>query len=205
MSEEAGGWTRGLRKRGVAGSARLLATMAFVALLVWIAEPTAVSVGVGAVLVALGETWRVWSAGHLLKSRELAVSGPYRHVQNPLYFGRLCIFSGFALMARLPLEWGGRVLPAHLVVLAGVLLVFFAYYLPRKVRVEGERLQRRHGKAWEAWSAAVPVVFPRVRPYGRNVRGWDAVRFAENGELWMAVAVASVTLAFAWKAGLLGA
>ncbi|MHC4844815.1 MAG: methyltransferase family protein [Planctomycetota bacterium] len=205
MSGVAARMTRGLRKRGVAGSARLAATVVFVIVLVAIAEPTPVSVGVGAALVALGEAWRIWSAGHLLKSLELAVSGPYRHVQNPLYFGRLCIFSGFALMARLPVEWGGRLVPAHLVFLAAVLLVFFAYYLPRKVRVEGERLQRRHGEAWETWAAAVPVVFPRVRPFGRNVRGWSAERFARNGELWMALAVCAVTLAFAWKAGLLGA
>jgi len=204
MSGVAGRLGHGLRKRGLAGSARLLLTLAFVALLVAIAEPTATSVASGAALVALGESWRVWSAGHLLKSRELAVSGPYRHVQNPLYFGRLCIFSGFALMARLPLEWGERTLPAHLFVLGGVLLVFFGYYLPRKVRVEGERLRRRHGERWEAWAAAVPVVFPRLRAYGDNLRGWSVERFRRNGEPAMVVAVCAVALALAWKAGLLG-
>jgi protein-S-isoprenylcysteine O-methyltransferase Ste14 len=205
MNNPVAGLARGLRKRGLAGSGRLALTVAFVAVLVAIAEPTPTSFLTGVALVALGEAWRVWSAGHLLKSVELAVSGPYRHVQNPLYFGRLCIFSGFALIARLPVEWGQRVLPAHLLVLGGVLLVFFGYYLPRKVRVEGERLRRRHGEAWEAWARAVPVVIPRLRPYGDNVRAWSAERFVRNGEPGMVVAVCSVTLAFAWKAGLLGA
>jgi protein-S-isoprenylcysteine O-methyltransferase Ste14 len=204
MSNPIAQLVRSLGKRGVAGTGRQLLTIVFVAALVAVSEPTPFSVVGGGVLVALGETWRVWSAGHLLKSRELAVSGPYRYVQNPLYFGRLCIFSGFALMARLPLEWGGRVWPAHLIVLGGVLAVFFGYYLPRKMRVEGERLQRRHGEAWESWARVVPVVFPRLRPHGENLRPWSRERFSTNGETGMLTAVCMVTVAFAWKAGLLG-
>ena len=136
---------RSFRKRGLLGSLRVLTVMALVAALVTFSQPTWPWVLAGTPLVALGEIWRAWAAGHLVKSKELAISGPYRHVQNPLYFGRLCILTGVALMAWMPVTLGGRVVPLNAVVLVLSLLVFFGYYIPRKKRVEGERLQRLHG------------------------------------------------------------
>ncbi len=171
------------------GYLRLAATYALVAALAFISRPTPVVVAVGAVFVALGETFRVWAAGHLLKSRELAVSGPYRHTQNPLYFGRLCILTGFCIMAWLPPGW-------NLAVLAAGWVIFFAYYLPRKVRVEGERLRRLHGGQWESYFKSVPILFPRPSPYGTNVRAWDTSRFLRNREHWMLTGVTVVTLIF---------
>jgi protein-S-isoprenylcysteine O-methyltransferase Ste14 len=168
-------------------------------------RPTITWVLVGAPLVALGEAFRAWAAGHLVKSRELAISGPYRHVQNPLYFGRLCIMTGFALMAWIPVTWGGRVVPVNAVALALLLLLFFGYYIPRKRRVEGERLQRLHGSAYADWARAVPLIIPALRPWGSNARPWTAQRFHDNSEGWMVVLVIGVTAAFALKAlGFLG-
>ncbi|HZL99627.1 MAG TPA: hypothetical protein VFD43_05170, partial [Planctomycetota bacterium] len=173
---------RGARKRGVAGTLRVLAVLALVILLVVLSQPTPWSVAAGLPLVALGVVFRVWASGHLLKSVELAVSGPYRHVQNPLYFGRLCLLSGIGIMAWMPVPVGGGSVPANAVVLLVCLAVFFGYYMPRKRRVEGARLTKLHGAAYTAWAREVPEIIPRLRPYGANERAWSAERFHENSE-----------------------
>src|SRR5712691_4059341 len=112
-------------------------TYLFIAALILISKPTLPLVAMGIVFVIAGEAMRLWAAGHLLKSRELAVSGPYRYTQNPLYLGRFLILTGFCIMAYLPLRIGDVAVPANLLLLVVSYSVFFAYYIPRKIRVEG--------------------------------------------------------------------
>ena len=195
---------RSARKHGVSGSLRVLVAAAVVVLLVAFSEPTPWSVAAGLPFIALGLVFRVWASGHLLKSLELAVSGPYRHVQNPLYFGRLCLLTGFAIMAWIPVRIGGRELPANAIVLLVCLAVFFGYYLPRKRRVEGSRLTKLHGEAYAAWAREVPEIIPRLRPYGTNVRAWSAERFHDNSEGLFVLFVLGIVAAFAIRAGLGG-
>jgi len=195
---------RTARKHGVGGSLRVLAVMAVVLLLIVFSEPTPWSVAAGLPFVALGLLFRVWASGHLLKSLELAVSGPYRHVQNPLYFGRLCLLSGFAIMAWKPVSVGGHIVPANAIVLLASLVVFFGYYLPRKRRVEGARLTKLHGEAYASWAREVPEIIPRLRPHGTNVRAWSAERFRDNSEGLFLVFVLGVVAAFVLKAVLSG-
>jgi len=204
QEKESGGLIRSIRKRGVLGTLRVAATLAVIVLLFLYSKPTPLSVAIGFALVALGEGWRCWAAGHLLKSRELAVSGPYRYVQNPLYFGRLCLLSGFSIMASMPWDTGSMVIPLNGVALLIALGIFFGYYMPRKRRVEGDRLARIHGDAYVAWTRAVPEIIPQLRPYGTNVRRWTAERFNDNSEGNMVLFVLAVTAAFAWRAGLFG-
>lgn len=42
---------------------------------------------------------RAWAAGHLAKNRDLAVSGPYAFMRNPLYAGTLIIAAGIVIAA----------------------------------------------------------------------------------------------------------
>ncbi len=193
-------FVRGLRKRGVAGSLRVLSVMLLLLALLWLSSPTPATVLLGLPFLVLGEAFRAWAAGHLLKSRELAVSGPYRHVQNPLYFGRLCILTGVSIMAWVPWSWGGVPIPLNGVVWCLVVAGFFGYYLPRKRRVEGERLARLHGNAWACWARAVPEIFPRLTPHGVNVRRWARERFDDNDEGLMVLFVGALAASFAAKA-----
>lgn len=171
------------------GRLRVAATWAAVlALLAW-ARPSPMSLAVGAPLVAAGAGLRAWAAGHLRKTVELTTAGPYRYTRNPLYLGRLAIFSGLCLAARLPhgLQWG--------VLLAGWAL-FFGYYLPRKERVEPARLLEVHGERYARYRRAVPALVPAWRPYREGSgEGWSATRARANREHWMLVGVA---LALAW-------
>ena len=48
-------------------------------------------------VAACGEAIRFWAAGHLQKSREVTVSGPYRWTAHPLYSGRSIMGIGLAI------------------------------------------------------------------------------------------------------------
>lgn len=173
---------------------RLLAVYALVAVLLWFAQPTRGGVLAGLAFVILGEGVRFWSAGHLWKTRELVTSGPYRYTRNPLYLGRLLIFSGLCVMTRLPFA-------LHWVVLAAGWAIFFGYYLPRKERVEPARLKEFHGDAYERYRIAVPALLPSFRPYPDAVqRAWSMQRMRRNREHWMVVGLLAVSAYLFWKA-----
>jgi protein-S-isoprenylcysteine O-methyltransferase Ste14 len=171
----------------------LAAVWVFAVALVASARPTLAAVLAGLPFLVAGEAVRAWSAGHLLKTRQLILSGPYRFVRNPLYLGRLLILVGLCLMARLPYH-------ANLVVLVLGCAVFFGYYLPRKERVEPARLRAAHGERYEAYHRAVPSLLPRLTPYGEDRRRWDRSRFLRNREHWMVLAMALIAAALTLRA-----
>ncbi len=65
-----------------------------------LARPSAVSLAVGLPVSLLGLVLRAWAAGHLAKDQDLAVSGPYAYLRNPLYVGTLITALGFVVAAR---------------------------------------------------------------------------------------------------------
>ena len=176
------------------GRLRVIAIYALIGALLALSRPTPSSVSVGFVFVAAGEILRLWAAGHLHKTVTLITSGPYRHTRNPLYLGRLLIFTGIAIMATLPAfgNW---------IVLVCVHVIFLGYYLPRKERVEPARLRETHGERYAVYFDAVPALLPRLTawPGGAN-DGWHSARLVRNREHWMALGVALVTLFLLWRA-----
>jgi protein-S-isoprenylcysteine O-methyltransferase Ste14 len=179
--------------RALAGF-RLTATFAFVVLLVVFAKPKPVEVEVGFVIAALGEVIRFWAAGHLLKTKELITSGPYRYTRNPLYLGRFLILTGLCVMCRLPYF-------ANWVLLAVGYSVFFLYYMPRKERVEPARLRAVHGEAYDRYFKAVPALLPTFKPYASASNlGWSSDRMIRNREVWMVAGILVITLFLLWRA-----
>jgi protein-S-isoprenylcysteine O-methyltransferase Ste14 len=65
-----------------------------------LARPCGISLAVGLPVSLLGLLLRAWAAGHLAKDRDLAVSGPYAYLRNPLYGGTLVTAVGFVVAAR---------------------------------------------------------------------------------------------------------
>lgn len=176
------------------GRVRLVAVYLFIAALLWLANPSPLTVSVGFVIVALGEAIRFWAAGHLHKTVELITSGPYRYTRNPLYLGRLLILTGLCIMARLPYY-------SNLIVLVLGCAIFFGYYLPRKERVEPERLRQTHGAAYERYFKAVPALFPSLRPYPDGATsGWSSDHMLRNREHWMVGFLLAVSLFLLWRA-----
>jgi protein-S-isoprenylcysteine O-methyltransferase Ste14 len=171
LSDGTGGTTRSR----VLGWIRLAAVYAFVATLVLLSRPTLPLLIAGVILVAAGEAIRMWAAGHLVKSVRLITSGPYAHTQNPLYLGRLFILTGIAIAARSEAY-------LNLVALAAGYLVFFVYYMPRKLRVEGDRLAQLHGPAFEVYHRSVPILLPSVRRYPGDTTRWSFRQMVRNQE-----------------------
>jgi protein-S-isoprenylcysteine O-methyltransferase Ste14 len=169
------------------GILRLSGTFAFLVALVVFSRPRPAEVAIGFVVAAIGEAIRFWAAGHLLKTKELITSGPYRYTRNPLYLGRLLILTGVCIMCRLPYY-------LNFVMLGVGLAVFFLYYMPRKERVEPARLRDLHGDAYDRYFKAVPALFPTLKPYAHaSSLGWSSDRMLRNREVWMLVALIVIT------------
>jgi protein-S-isoprenylcysteine O-methyltransferase Ste14 len=173
---------------------RLLAVYALVGLMLYGARPKIAFVAGGALLIALGEAIRCWSAGHLLKNDRLITAGPYRYVRNPLYLGRLLIFTGLCVATGLPYGLNWWILPAGW-------LVFFGYYLPRKERVEPARLRELHGAKFDAYRKSVPSLLPRFTPYpGAEPQAWSLGQALANREHWMLIALTAIVAFLGWRA-----
>ena len=176
------------------GLARLAAVYFLVGAMLSVARPAAAGLAAGAVLLVAGEALRLWAAGHLIKTDKLITSGPYRYTRNPLYLGRLLIFSGLCVMAKMPhgTNW--------LVLTLGY-IVFFGYYLPRKERVEPARLRAIHGESYERYRRAVPSLLPSLRPFdAASTDRWCPGRMLRNREHWMVFALLAATAFLLWRA-----
>jgi len=81
--------------------ARLRVPLGFVFALfvLWLAQPTGRTLLWGSLVAIVGESLRIWAAGHLNKSREITSSGPYRWIGHPLYAGSSIMGAGLAIAA----------------------------------------------------------------------------------------------------------
>ena len=113
----------------------------------WVAKPTWTSIAVGCLVTAPGVWLRAAAAGHVRKNAELTTSGPYAYTRNPLYLGSIIIACGFAAASR------------NIWVAAGLIVLFFAIYLP-VIRAE-EVFLRGAFPDFDQYARAVPRLFPR--------------------------------------------
>jgi protein-S-isoprenylcysteine O-methyltransferase Ste14 len=115
-------------------------------------RPSRQSLLIGLPISVCGLLLRGWAAGHLAKNRDLAVSGPYAYLRNPLYAGTLITAAGIVVAARS-------------VILAPIFAaVFLLVYLPA-IELEEQHLR---------------VIFPAYASYAERVnrflpfRKWKA-------------------------------
>jgi protein-S-isoprenylcysteine O-methyltransferase Ste14 len=177
---------------GIDWNLRLLVPLGCGALLIAVSEPSPGSLAVSLPFVLAGEALRIWTAGHLHKTRELTISGPYAFLRHPLYAGTLLIGLGFCLMA----GWHEA-----LVAVPAFLAFFFGYYLPYKERREAGRLERRHGADYEAYRSAVRPLLPRLSPWRpatepKELQRWDPERVRDNDEVGTALVVCGTVFLF---------
>lgn len=66
----------------------------------WLSDPTIRSICMGLPISILGLLLRAWATGHLAKNQELATSGPYAYIRNPLYAGTLIVATGIVVASR---------------------------------------------------------------------------------------------------------
>lgn len=161
---------------------KFLVYLAVVAML-GLADPWPPTFFAGAALAAFGIFWRVWGCGHLEKNLVLVTTGPYAYVKNPLYLGSFLVAVGGLLAAGSPDGRGVWVWIALVPVFAAM---FFFSYMPRKKSVEGDRLARKFGEAFERFDQEVPDFIPRLTPYrSGDTRRWSLERFLGNHEIGM--------------------
>jgi hypothetical protein len=102
------------------------------------ARPTRASLLAGAAVAALGESLRIWAAGHLNKSQEVTSSGPYRWLAHPLYVGSAIMGVGLAIAS------------ANVVVAVGIGL-YLVTTMAAAVGSEETFLRERFGDRYERY------------------------------------------------------
>jgi len=128
----------------VATLARFRVALGFVfgVLVLVLAQPTAMSLAIGMAIAVLGEGVRIWAAGHLHKSREVTVSGPYRWVAHPLYVGSSVMGAGLAIAA------------ASLIV-AALIALYLVATLTAAIKSEEAFLRRTFGDQYDLYRSGV--------------------------------------------------
>ncbi|HYP01288.1 MAG TPA: methyltransferase [Pyrinomonadaceae bacterium] len=138
-----------------------------------LARPRPLTLAIGGAVALCGLLVRAWASGHIRKNDALAVSGPYAYSRNPLYLGTFILGLGFSIAAA-----GGWLL---FLVLGGIFAaLFLGIYLP-VMRVEALTLAGLFGDDYKRYAAAVPLLFPRLTPYG----GEDARRLKFDMTLYL--------------------
>ena len=147
----------------------------------WLVE---LSEMLGFALLAFACLWRIWCALFIAgtKNGELAVTGPYSVVRNPLYIGTFLGVLGFGFAVEQPL-------------LAAVLGLTFGLVYPSVIANEEKNLGRIFGERYAAYCARVPRWIPDWSLYQepatvtvspRRIRGaiLDAMWFLWAFALW---------------------
>jgi protein-S-isoprenylcysteine O-methyltransferase Ste14 len=135
----------------------------FLLVMLVFAQPTAMTMTIGAFLVAFGELMRFWGvayAGSLTRvtgsvgAPEVIVSGPFAYVRNPLYVGNMLTYIGIGVMSDALFPW-----------LVSAAAVYFAFQYFQIVLAEEEFLVNEFGVGYVEYKKNVPRFIPRVIPY----------------------------------------
>jgi protein-S-isoprenylcysteine O-methyltransferase Ste14 len=123
---------------------------------------------VGAAIAALGLGIRAVASGHVDKNEELARTGPYAYVRNPLYLGSIVMAIGFAAAAR------------DIVIALLMVVMFVLIYVPT-IRSEEHYLRTRFS-GYSAYARAVPRLIPRTLRFGGMSQGFSRELYLKHGE-----------------------
>ncbi len=159
-----------------------------VAAFAWLSQPSVTTLTVGFPVALAGVALRAWAAGHLAKNEQLATSGPYAHLRNPLYLGTLTVAAGLAIAAR----------RLELAVLFAV--VFALVYLPA-MELEEQHLRKLFPQYAE-YAANVPLLLPRLQRWGGGSR-FRRDLYVRNQEYQALLGFLAGAALLAWKAAAL--
>jgi len=143
----------------------------FLILLTLIGRPASTgSVLTGLLLSVAGIAVRFWAGGYVKKDRELATTGPYSFVRNPLYVGNVLIAVGFCLLS-------GYFLYAF----AFFIFLYLWLYIPT-IRREEQTLHKLFGDEFLDYKENVRAMWPRSTPYQTGSGEWSGRQWVKNGE-----------------------
>ena len=118
---------------------RVFLGFVFAAVVLWLATPSPRSLMIGAAITIVGESIRLWAAGHLEKSKEVTQSGPYRYTRHPLYLGSSLIGIGMAVIA-------------NNLLVAAIVIAYLGLTLTAAMRSEEAHLREKFGDAYDAYA-----------------------------------------------------
>jgi protein-S-isoprenylcysteine O-methyltransferase Ste14 len=177
----------GLRYVLVASLARLRVALGFVfgVLVLVLAEPTGQSLFAGMSIAACGEAIRIWAAGHLRKSREVTVSGPYRWCPHPLYVGSSVMGVGLAIAsASVPV--------------AVLIAIYLVATLTATIKSEEAFLRRTFGDQYDLYRSGVAAKRREGRAASR--RRFSLEQAMANREYRAVAGLGVAILLLIWKA-----
>jgi len=123
----------------------------------------------GTLLSIAGIAIRFWAGGYVKKDKELATTGPYAYVRNPLYVGNVLIALGFCILSGQ--AWS----------LAAFVVLYLWLYIP-SIRKEERTLHKLFGDEFVRYRKHVRAMWPRLTPYETGPGGWTASQWIKNGE-----------------------
>ena len=139
-----------------------------------LARPDLTSFLTGLGVCLLGLLIRTWSAGHLRKEKELAISGPYQYSRNPLYLGNFVIGIGVVIASR---SWW----------VLGFFAAYFLLFYPLAIKREMERMKELFPDEYDEYKKKAPLFFPSGKAFSfgeKNEFSWKL--FWKNKE-WRAL------------------
>jgi protein-S-isoprenylcysteine O-methyltransferase Ste14 len=149
------------------------------------ADPTAVSIAIGAAVAAVGEALRFWAAGHLNKAREVTSSGPYRWVAHPLYVGSSVMGAGLAVASGSPIA-------------AFLIALYLSVTLRAAIRSEEAFLRRMFGAEYDRYRARTRT--PNGDGVAATRRTFSVARAIDNREHRAVAGLVGALLLLALKA-----
>jgi hypothetical protein len=167
--------------------ARFRVALGFVfgVLVLVLAQPTAQSLLTGMSIAGCGEAIRIWAAGHLRKSREVTVSGPYRWVAHPLYVGSSVMGIGLAIAsASVPV--------------AVLIAVYLAATLTAAIKSEEAFLRRTFGGQYDLYRSGVAA--KRRERSAASQRAFSLDQAMANREYRAVAGLGVAILLLVWKA-----
>jgi protein-S-isoprenylcysteine O-methyltransferase Ste14 len=177
----------GLRYMVIATLARMRVALGFVfgVLVLVLAQPTPRSLLIGMSIAASGEAIRIWAAGHLRKSREVTVSGPYRWVAHPLYIGSSVMGAGLAIASMS-------------IPVAVLIAVYLVATLTAAIKSEEAFLRRTFGEQYDLYKSGVAAKRRERSPASR--RRFSVEQAIANREYRALSGLGIAILLLIWKA-----
>jgi len=155
-----------------------------------VADPTAVGIVVGVLLIAVGQAIRFWASGYIAKDAALAADGPFAVVRNPLYVGSFFIACGYSAMT------GGWIVWV-------VVIPIFIFLHWSAVYCEEAYLESKFGMEYTEYKRRVPRWIPRItrKAFEGNVSIEQIVKNNEHKNFfWTFVMIVLFVLKFVfWK------
>jgi protein-S-isoprenylcysteine O-methyltransferase Ste14 len=118
---------------------RVFLGFVFAVVVLYLATPTLLTLGIGALIAIAGESIRLWAAGHLEKSKEVTQSGPYQYTRHPLYLGSSLIGIAIAIAS-------------NRLIVGAIVVAYLALTLTAAMRSEEAHLREKFGDAYDAYA-----------------------------------------------------